>query len=644
MRSWAIRLGTNFRSRLVRDYVKEGLNACDTYPFINGDHWDEFVEIKTSKKFLERSKKAKASAAMNKHVPHTGRGGWDLIEKKKHIILPQLESVYKEIKSIQNSRSKLYLAGRAKYNIETQLYELEDDAYLEARNLLEKEQEMMADGSYYKNKSDPLVQVLGPEHPGRARTVSGFIGHTRVHGGLYKNVSQDSIPQVDTRLTFCGSSYGSNGRVHYPPIMSHTECELLMNMADRLETVAYGMAWPSTSTMIDSSPISEGCVKVEVDDIVDKHKKSEVYSVTKTSEIKLVEDLVLRYVQWPRYGIRLKNEGTQSMSPNAPIVNSRHGSQSHRGASPFVSDSIIHDDDTTMTSAYHPCLQMIDEDDHQLPSQLQMEDQDLFKGGFVNMLVSMDQQQTATNAPIQVSEPVRVPEPVPEPVPETVPEPVPPPKPVSVPKPKKVRKSKLVPKPVSIPVPKPVLATVPKPKLEPHIKLITGSEGETWEDPKLNSIKQNLRNKTGLIRDVVDKLDKLFKHRTHIRTSSPQGMYPISVRYLIPYSELLNLFLRRWLDISVIHSFSMYFFLSPNSRCAFFDPYKICGAKCESDPDDVIKHIKECYQQPGSWECGYMLIKHMWEFVETIQHDFINRVSVFHIFKIYQPFNLFVYI
>ncbi|KAM0002956.1 hypothetical protein Hdeb2414_s0306g00862331 [Helianthus debilis subsp. tardiflorus] len=242
------------------------------------------------------------------------------------------------------------------------------------------------------------------------------------------------------------------------------------------------------------------------------------------------------------------------MSPNAPIVNSRRGSQSHRGASPLVADSIIHDDDTSMTPAYHPCLQMIGEDDHQLPSQLQIEDQDLFKDGFVNMLASMEQQQTVTNAPIQVSEPV------PETVPELVPEPVPAPKPVSVPKPKKVRKSKLVPKPVSAPVPKPVLATVPKPKLEPHIKLITGSEGETWEDPKLNSIKQNLRNKTGLIRDVVDKLDKRFKHRTHIRTSSPQGMYPISVQYLIPYSEWLNLFLRRWLDISVIHSFSMYFF------------------------------------------------------------------------------------
>ncbi|MFS7997874.1 hypothetical protein Hanom_Chr12g01147101 [Helianthus anomalus] len=132
MKSWAIRLGTNFRSQLVRDYVKEELDACNTYPFINRDHWDVFVEIKTSKEFV----KAKASAANNKHVPHTGRGGWDLIEKKKHIILPQLESVYKEIISIQKSRFKFYLAGRAKHDKETQLYELEDDAYLEARSLV----------------------------------------------------------------------------------------------------------------------------------------------------------------------------------------------------------------------------------------------------------------------------------------------------------------------------------------------------------------------------------------------------------------------------------------------------------------------------------------------------------------------------
>ncbi|MFS8014396.1 hypothetical protein Hanom_Chr15g01344011 [Helianthus anomalus] len=39
-----------------------------------------------------------------------------------------------------------------------------------------------------------------------------------------------------------------------------------------------------------------------------------------------------------------------------------------------------------------------------------------------------------------------------------------------------------------------------------------------------------------------------------------------------------------------------YFFLSPNSRCAFFDPYKITGAKCESAREDVIKHIKEVYK------------------------------------------------
>ncbi|KAJ0809626.1 hypothetical protein HanPI659440_Chr01g0017501 [Helianthus annuus] len=35
----------------------------------------------------------------------------------------------------------------------------------------------------------------------------------------------------------------------------------------------------------------------------------------------------------------------------------------------------------------------------------------------------------------------------------------------------------------------------------------------------------------------------------------------------------------------------------------------------------------------GSWECCYMVIKHMRVFVETIQHDFIYIVSGFLISK-----------
>ncbi|MFS7976192.1 putative papain-like cysteine peptidase superfamily [Helianthus anomalus] len=135
-------------------------------------------------------------------------------------------------------------------------------------------------------------------------------------------------------------------------------------------------------------------------------------------------------------------------------------------------------------------------------------------------------------------------------------------------------------------------------------------------------------------------------------------MYPISVQYLIPYSELLNLFLRWWLDISVIHSFSIdhwkLLIFEPTTSSAFIVD-SIKKGKSEGSylvskliPSGFERNFTwttiNCYQQSGSWECDYMLIKHMWEFVETIQHDFINRVSVFHIFKIYPPFNLFVYI
>ncbi|MFS7988647.1 hypothetical protein Hanom_Chr11g01037361 [Helianthus anomalus] len=37
-----------------------------------------------------------------------------------------------------------------------------------------------------------------------------------------------------------------------------------------------------------------------------------------------------------------------------------------------------------------------------------------------------------------------------------------------------------------------------------------------------------------------------------------------------------------------------------------------------------------CKQQKNGWECGFMVIKNMYEFVNTIQHDFPNKVSVLH--------------
>lgn len=173
-----------------------------------------------------------------------------------------------------------------------------------------EEKNMIADGSYYQNEEDPLVRLLGPEHGGRSRTVSNIIGPTKVSGGLFKNVkkSRKSIPRVDTNQTFRESNGVSDGRlVEYPPIeviylqflyklildlqfflydlQVMTACDLLLKVVDTELKVASGMAWPTSETVIHSKPVNEGCVKVQVDEIIEIYDNLRVHVVTQTYEV-----------------------------------------------------------------------------------------------------------------------------------------------------------------------------------------------------------------------------------------------------------------------------------------------------------------------------------------------------------------------
>nr|KAJ0218725.1 hypothetical protein LSAT_V11C300155140 [Lactuca sativa] len=82
---------------------------------------------------------------------------------------------------------------------------------------------------------------------------------------------------------------------------------------------------------------------------------------------------------------------------------------------------------------------------------------------------------------------------------------------------------------------------------------------------------------------------KLFGDRHDIDIFSPQEMYPNMVKLGIPLTEVLQLFLRGWLDVSVLH----WFVMSPNSKCAFFDPDCIKELNCLLKETTVIEHIKE---------------------------------------------------
>ncbi|KAK1440489.1 hypothetical protein QVD17_06317 [Tagetes erecta] len=343
MKKWSKKRGTNWRCELNTKFVKKNKNACDTYPFLDRDHWNDFVAQKSTDEFKAKSVQAKTANAANKNVLRLGRSGWVGFKERKENIWPQLVAKYTDFKGITNSRSRWFLMGHAKENKETNEYELTEFVIEIGVDLYRVEQEMIADGSYAQNKDDPLVRVVGPEHGGRSRTVSNLVGHTKVDGGLYKNMNHhtDCDARLDTMRH--ASSYGSDGCVEYPPIETHTPCELLMNVGDNMVTVAYGDVWPHQFSDLHSRPISQGCVKVSVDAINDVYYNLGVYKVTKTDEVKCVEDMTLQIVQWPRYAIKLSSK-----------IESSHGSQRHGVDSPP-----LHDDENTFTSGYMPDVNVV---------------------------------------------------------------------------------------------------------------------------------------------------------------------------------------------------------------------------------------------------------------------------------------------
>ncbi|KAL4567728.1 hypothetical protein LXL04_023320 [Taraxacum kok-saghyz] len=314
MRKKAVKIGTNFRSRLVTDYVIINKSPCEKYTFIEPADWNTFFKQKTNNEFLLKSEKAKKSNSNKKFIPRLGRGGWKGIEKKKDIIWPQPEEKYEFLKNIKNHRSKMYLLGCSIQNKETKLYELPPSAIEDFKILDQEEKSMIADGSYDLNKEDPLIRLLGPEHGGRSHTVCEIIGSTKVHGGLIKNVNHSTC-SVNTKPSYHDSSCGSGGPCNdYPPIQTMTACELLIKVADSQVKVASGTAWPTSGAIIHGKSLEEGCVKVQVDKIIESYGDLPVHAVTKTDEVETVKDIYHAVVQWPRYALKLANKETPSKS------------------------------------------------------------------------------------------------------------------------------------------------------------------------------------------------------------------------------------------------------------------------------------------------------------------------------------------
>ncbi|PWA13614.1 ulp1 protease family, C-terminal catalytic domain-containing protein [Artemisia annua] len=133
-------------------------------------HWDEFVARCVSEEFQLRSAKAKASARNNKNPSRLGRTGLADREDTWRGEWDQLVLQHPWLSVIQNDRSKTYALAHLPKD-KTTLGARKLTEYMEGtlRQLAEKEQKMLEDGTYHTVGRDPITQVFGKEHGGRTR-------------------------------------------------------------------------------------------------------------------------------------------------------------------------------------------------------------------------------------------------------------------------------------------------------------------------------------------------------------------------------------------------------------------------------------------------------------------------------------------
>ncbi|KAM0068095.1 hypothetical protein Hdeb2414_s0002g00069251 [Helianthus debilis subsp. tardiflorus] len=140
-----------------------------------------------------------------------------------------------------------------------------------------------------------------------------------------------------------------------------TPCEMLFpyQLSDEL-TVPIGQIWPTSDRILHGKLISEGFVKVQVDNVIEGCEKMPVLELTKTVDIKRVGDMLHGFVQWPRDALKIVNKETSSRSVSALRTNPSLASSSHTSASPQTKAGDIAAGDIATISCYHPEIEVDD--------------------------------------------------------------------------------------------------------------------------------------------------------------------------------------------------------------------------------------------------------------------------------------------
>ncbi|KAK9063889.1 hypothetical protein SSX86_017761 [Deinandra increscens subsp. villosa] len=294
--------------------------------------------------------------------------------------------------------------------------------------------------------------------------------------------------------------------------------------------------------------MSEGCVKVQVDTVIEPYDRMPAPDVTCTDEVKFIGDTINQFIQWPRDAIKLENIG-------APC---RSMSGSTRAMSHTSSQQLpLHDFGTT--SCYRPELVEDDPYEHirSIHRHTKTHELDMDRS-FADLLEDVE------SMPLNTSHP-------------------------------------------------------PNPKI-------------------LNAL-EKIKKRPLIIQQMGEKLSTFFcvGHNDYkiYKPTSPPGMYPEIITDHVHYHTVLEVLAKDLVDISFIHwsailHWSLHIISYKYKRAYILDSIMTLKSKdCYQLPsiiEDALNttfdwEMVKCKQQVDDWECGYITLQHMIEFVNRYQHS-----------------------
>ncbi|GJZ71935.1 ulp1 protease family, C-terminal catalytic domain-containing protein [Tanacetum coccineum] len=135
-----------------------------------------------------------------------------------------------------------------------------------------------------------------------------------------------------------------------------------------------------------------------------------------------------------------------------------------------------------------------------------------------------------------------------------------------------------------------------------------------------------LPNRPQKIQALANRFINRKDRNEQIIVASPDGMYEKTFYESVEYESLLGWMMNDWLDATILHWWCMHLFEMVSKEefntYAIFNPTIIQGAFDNSFKWTML----ECNQQVAFWECGYYVMKFVFETLYIKQKTFPDQL------------------